>query len=202
MARKIDKETIEKIPLLYCELGVKKKVAEELGISVATVTKYLNLYEAAPHMEKEKKKRIKVTDKLIEEINKKYSEYKNMSKVAKELGISAGTVKRHLSEENLELVKNEKNDRDALWFYIYRLFGEYSKDKPVSDWNVTQMQKFRSQGMPYRGQLLALKYFYEVKKNTTKKSNGSIGIIPFIFSESKHYYENQAKKADEVTKMI
>jgi hypothetical protein len=74
-----------------------------------------------------------------------------MSQVARELEISASTVKKHLNEENLKLSKNQNDDRDALWYYIYRLFGQYSSDKPVSDWNVTQMQKFKRQGMPYRG---------------------------------------------------
>ena len=197
MAKKLDEETIKKIPILYREYGVKKKVAEELGISVSTVTKYLTVYEAAPQ-KVEKKARIKIDDEFIEKINARYAECKNMSQVARELEISASTVKKHLNEENLKLSKNQNDDRDALWYYIYRLFGQYSSDKPVSDWNVTQMQKFKRQGMPYRGQLLTLKYFYEIKKNSTEKSKGSIGIIPFVYEEAKLYYERQAKKADDI----
>lgn len=204
MAKKLDEEIIKKIPALYKELGVKKKVAEQLGISVSTVSKYLTVYEAAPLnvKEEEKKNRVKITGEIIEQINAKYAECKNMSQVARELGISASSVKKHLSEENLALAKNQNNDRDALWYFIFRLFGQYSEDKPVSDWNVTQMQKFKRQGMPYRGQLLTLKYFYEVKKNSTEKAHGSIGIIPFIYDEAKYYYEKQAKKADEISKAI
>jgi len=56
--------------------------------------------------------------------------------------------------------------------------------------------------MPYRGQLLTLKYFYEIKRNSTKKSNGSIGIIPFVFAEAKLYYETQAKRAEDISKAI
>lgn len=198
MAKKLDEETIQKIPILYREYGVKKKVAEELGISVSTVTKYLTVYEAAPQ-KAEKKSRVKIDDELIEKINKRYSECKNMSQVARELEISPSTVKKHLNEENLQISKNQNDDRDALWYYIFRLFGQYSEDKPVSDWNVTQMQKFKRQGMPYRGQLLTLKYFYEIKKNGTEKSKGSIGIIPFIYEEAKLYYEKQARKVDEIS---
>lgn len=201
MPKKIDEQIIKQIPLLYQELGVKKKVAEALNISISTVSKYLTVYEATPVAE-EKKSRVKITDELIEEINIKYAESKNMSKVARELNISPSTVKKHLSEENLALNKAQNDDRDALWYYIFRLFGQFSEDKPVSDWNITQMQKFKGQGMPYRGQLLTLKYFYEVKKNSTSKSKGSIGIIPFVYDEAKYYYEKQAKKADEISKAI
>ena len=168
---------------------------------MSSVSKYLTIFEAAPQ-EKEPKKKTKVTPEIIEQINKRYSECKNMSQVARELGISATTVKNYLSEDNLQLKQIECDDRDALWFYIFRLFGKYSDDKPVSDWNITQMQKFRKQGMPYRGQLLTLKWFYEVKKNSKDKSNGSIGIIPFVYDDARHYYEKQAKKADEIGQAI
>ena len=125
-----------------------------------------------------------------------------MSQVARELGIAASTVRNHLNEENLKLIENQNDDRDALFYYIYHLFGQYSEDKPINPWNITQMQKFRSQGMPYKGQLMALKYFYEIEHNTIEKSHGSIGIIPFVWERSRLYYEKQAKRAEEISKAI
>ena len=125
-----------------------------------------------------------------------------MSQVARELNIAPSTVKKYLNEENLKNKQLLSDDRDALWYYIFRLFGQYSEDKPVSDWNITQMQKFKAQGMPYRGQLLTLKYFFEVKKNSIEKAKGSIGIIPFIYAEARVYYENKAKKADDIANSI
>lgn len=199
MAKRISDEIKNQIPVLYKELGNKTQVAKQLGISVSTVSKYLNLFEAAPQ---ERKARVKITDEIVEQINIRYAECKNMSQVARELGISPSTVKNHLNEENLNSIQTQNDDRDALFFYIYRLFGQYSEDCPISKWNITQMQKFRSQGMPYRGQLLTLKYFYEVKKNSIEKSRGSIGIIPYVWDESKLYYNNQAKKAEQISAAI
>ena len=201
MAKKIEQDIINKIPILYKTYGVKKKVAEELGISVSTVSKYLNIIEATPE-QKEKKTKTKISDEIIAEINEKYSLYKNMSQVARELNIAPSTVKKYLNEENLKNKQLLSDDRDALWYYIFRFFGQYSEDKPVSDWNITQMQKFKAQGMPYRGQLLTLKYFFEVKKNSIEKAKGSIGIIPFIYAEARVYYENKAKKADDIANSI
>ena len=197
LGKKISEEIIEQIPILYKEYGTKKAVAEKLNISVSTVNKYLNLYEAAPVKSAEHKK-VKIDQDLIEEINKKYQSCQNMAQVARELGIAATTVKKYLSEKSLKMKDQQLDDRDALWYYIYRLFGQYSEDKPVSDWNITQMQKFKAQGMSYRAQLLTLKYFYEVRHESTKKANGSIGIIPYIYQDSYNYYRNQAKKADEL----
>ena len=201
MAKRIPDEIIQKIPILYKEYGVKSKVAEELGISVSSVSKYLTIFEAAPQ-EKEPKKKTKINEETIQKINQRYAECKNMAQVARELGIAPTTVKKYLTEENLKLKQTESDDRDALWYYIFRLFGEYSEDKPVSDWNITQMQKFRKQGMPYRGQLLTLQYFYDIRKNSKDRSNKSIGIIPFVYDEARLYYEKQAKKADEIGRAI
>ena len=198
MGKKLDENVINQIPVLYKKLGIKKKVAEELGISVSTVTKYLTIFEAAPTPST----RTKVTPELIEKINEEYSKYRSLKKVAEELGISSATVKKHLSEENLNLKNAEKDDLDALFYYIIRLFGIVSEEEPVSKWNIVQMQKFKNQGMPYRGQLLTLKYFYEVKHNSTKKSNGSIGIISHVFSEAEAYYRTEAKRAEEISESI
>lgn len=173
MGTKLSNDIINQIPVLYEQLNNKSEVARQLGISVASVNKYLTIIDAAPV---EKKNRVKVTPELIEKINNLYLKSKNMAEVARQLNISTTTVKNHLSKENLNLSKRQNDDRDALWYYIYRLFGQATEEKPVSDWNITQMMKFKKQGMPYRGQLLTLKYFYEVKKNSIKKANGSIGM--------------------------
>ena len=199
MANRLSNEIVNKIPILYKQLNNKTEVARQLGISVASVNKYLTIVNAAPV---EKKSRTKVTQELIEKINKEYAKCKNMTEVAKKLNISVSTVRKHLSEDNIKLSKQQNDDRDALWYYIYRLFGQVEEDKPVSDWNITQMMKFKRQGMPYRGQLLTLKYFYEVRKNSIQKSNGSIGIIPFVYDEARQYYSKLEQKQKEIGDII
>lgn len=200
MAKRIDEKTIEQIPILYEQLKNKAEVARQLGISSASVNKYLAIYNGAP-VEVAKKKRVKVDDELIEKINQLYMSYKNMSQVAKELGISSSTVKNHLTEENLKLKDKVNDDRDALWYYIYRLFGP-DGDKPVSDWNVTQMQKFNRMGMGYRAQLLTLKWFYEIKRNPIKKEYKTIGIIPYVYDEAALYYKTQDARVKEIEEAI
>lgn len=203
MAKKISDEVINQIPILYEQLKNKSEVARQLGISAATVNKYLTVIAAAPQeVKKERKKRVKVTEELIQQINEEYTKLKNMKKVAEITGVSTATVKKYLSEENLLLSKTLNDDRDALWYYIYRLFGQYSEDKPVSDWNVTQMMKFKNQGMTYKGQLLTLKYFFEIKKSSVEKSNGSIGIIPWIYSEAAEYYAQKEKEQKTISDAI
>ena len=70
MANRLSDEIINKIPVLYSELQNKAAVARELGISVASVNKYLTVISGAPQeIKKEKKKRIKITDEVIKQIN-------------------------------------------------------------------------------------------------------------------------------------
>ena len=152
-------------------------------------------------LKSQRKKRVKVDDELVEKINQLYRSYKNMAQVAKELGISSSTVKNHLTEENLKLKDKVNDDRDALWYYIYRLFGP-DGDKPVSDWNVTQMQKFNRMGMGDRAQLLTLKWFYEIKKNPIKKEYKTIGIIPYVYDEAALYYKTQDARVKEIEEAI
>ena len=150
----------------------------------------------------ERKARTQMTEELIEQLNKRYAEVRNVSQVARELGISITTVYNHLSKENIILKELEWMDRDALYFYIIRLFGIQSDEKPVSDWNLAQINKFKEQGMPYRGQLLTLKYFYEVEHHTIEKAHGSVGIIPYVWDRAAQYYARQALKADQITELI
>ena len=198
---KISQDIIDQIPILFKELGTRKAVAEKLGISASTVSKYLNLSEAAA-ASPEKKTRVKITPEVIEQINKLYAEKKNMAEVARNIGISIATVKKYLTPENLELCKKQYDDRDALYFYVYRLFGQYSEEYPVDPWNILQMQKFAKQGMSYRGQLLALKYFYEVKRNPVQERFKTIAIISYIYSDAERYYTSQASRAEEIARAI
>ena len=52
--------------------------------------------------------------------------------------------------------------------------------------------------MPYKGQLLTLKYFFEVKKSPIEKANGSIGIIPHIYEESRAYYSKLVAEREKI----
>ena len=83
MGKKISEDIINQIPILYKELGTKKAVAEKLGISSSTVSKYINLYEAAPQSAPPttKRQKITLTEEQILEINQRYANCLNMAKI-------------------------------------------------------------------------------------------------------------------------
>lgn len=144
----------------------------------------------------------RITQEQIEQINEIYQNCKNMSQTARELNISVQTVKRYLTKESLSLKDSLNDDRDALFYYIFHLFGKESNGDPVSKWNLTQMSKFNSQGISYKMQLLTLKWYYEIQKNPIKSQYRTIGIIPFIVNDAGSYYKREQQKRNEIEKNI
>jgi phage/plasmid-associated DNA primase len=82
-----------------------------------------------------------------------------------------------------------QEDKDITAFYDYtkNLFGQeynYMMTKRLAE------QYHKNYGYTYSGMLSSLKWFYEIKGNSLEKSNGSIGIIPYIYNDAKKYYYN------------
>lgn len=138
-----------------------------------------------------------ITPEVAAIANELYDTYANLTTVGKIMGYGAATIKKHLNESTTLLKQKENEDKDALWYYIARLFGNHDEN-PVSEWNVIQMIKFRKLGYTYRGQLLTLKYIYEVLKLPIEKAHGSIGLIPYKYEESKLYYTKMQHKKEEI----
>lgn len=83
--------------------------------------------------------------------------------------------------------QKDEQDKAALENYIKNLF-----DIPELPKRVQQQIKIyvRDNQYTYSGILKALIYFYEVKKNSIERANGGIGIVPYIYEESRNYYYN------------
>lgn len=91
--------------------------------------------------------------------------------------------------DNKDFVEMPQKDPDlvALEDYIGQLFGA------DCNWAMVKRQikeYVEDRGFQYSGILGTLVYWYDVKKNSTKKSNGSIGIVPFVYNDASKYYAN------------
>lgn len=105
-------------------------------------------------------------------------------------------------EKYLANQTQEEKDEEELYQYIKKLFnGSYNFvkvkrtiDKYKTEYNFT-----------YSGMKKALVYFYEVKGHSIDKSNGNVGIIPYIYSDARNYYysiwlarqKNEDKKVED-----
>lgn len=80
-----------------------------------------------------------------------------------------------------------QEERDEMNFY------EYAKVLFKDTYNYVMTKKLATQyvksyNYTYSGMQKALYWFYEIKHNTIEKSNGSIGILPYVYNEAKDYY--------------
>ena len=69
--------------------------------------------------------------------------------------------------------------------YIGTLFGENANWAMINK----QIKKYKEEnGYSYSGILKSLIYFYEVIGNSKEKTNGGIGIVPFVYKDAYNYY--------------
>lgn len=82
--------------------------------------------------------------------------------------------------------KQDQADKEALENYIITKF-----QMPYIDGRNQQLiKKFLTEyKYTYGGILRALMYWFDVKHNSIEKSNGGIGIVPYIYEESQKYYQ-------------
>lgn len=82
-----------------------------------------------------------------------------------------------------EFCYNELLERKKLCDYVCELLNY----KKLSVRIYQQMANYYERGVSYTDMLFALKYFYEIKKGDINKSQGGIGIIPYVLDEAKEF---------------
>lgn len=87
-----------------------------------------------------------------------------------------------VEEKELEEKKSEKTELDN---YIMELFNEDYVNPRIQKQIKQYVEEY---DYTYSGIRKTLIYFYEVKGNSIKKSNGGIGIVPYIYNEAYSYY--------------
>jgi len=88
-------------------------------------------------------------------------------------------------ENHIQNMTEEEKDKIAFYDYTKQLFGEeynYILTKKLAERYVKEYN------YTYSGMLKTLKWYYEKQGNSLDKSNGSIGIIPYIYQQVLNYY--------------
>ena len=103
---------------------------------------------------------------------------------------------KHCAEEHDKSLSQEEKDLRDLITYIKELLGD--------DYNFMKVKKqieeyHKNYNFTYSGMLRSLKWFYEVRGQSTDKANGGIGIIPYVYKQAYDYYFNlfMAKQQNE-----
>lgn len=96
------------------------------------------------------------------------------------------------------------NDDNEIWHdLIYDFIARDLKGSYNYFLCEKQIQNFLSKNnYTTKGIYFALKYFYELKKNSWDKSNGGIGIVPYVYDESIAYWITQERKEKGIVAAI
>ena len=90
------------------------------------------------------------------------------------------------NENFVPLAENQEDpDLTKLKDYINKLFGKSANWAQIN----RQLKIYTTEnGYSYSGILKSLVYFYDVKANSVDKSNGALGIVPYIYQDAYNYY--------------
>lgn len=86
----------------------------------------------------------------------------------------------------------------AVWEYLakdIKIGPDFSKIK--SQWN-----NFIKKGYTPKGIYFSIRYHYEIKKGDSKKSEGGIGIVPYIYEECKGYWTKRESEFNDICARI
>lgn len=84
-------------------------------------------------------------------------------------------------------VSREDPDLRELKDCIKEIFG----DKANYPMCMKQIKNFQNDyGYSYSGITKTLKYFYQIKGNSTEKAKGSISIVPYVYQDAYNYFYN------------
>lgn len=114
------------------------------------------------------------------------------NEVKEEDAIYNTKTKRYYHEQCYNILLEKKQLTD----YICELFNYKKPSVKIYQ----QMASYYEHGVSYADMLLALKYFYEIKKGDINKSQGGIGIIPYVINEAKEFVTLEKIEQDKLIK--
>lgn len=94
--------------------------------------------------------------------------------------------------ENTDFVPMEKKSQEQEELEdLKKYVSDLLKDKYSPARTNRQIKEYKEKyGYTYTGMKKALIWFYEIQNNSTEKSGGGIGIVPYVYQEAKDYYYN------------
>lgn len=100
---------------------------------------------------------------------------------------------------NLKATRADEQWEGYIWDYLKR-----DLKLPVDFYKCDSQRKnfIKNKHYTNKGIFFALKYFYEVKKGDIDKSEGGIGIVPYVYAESTAYWQEKYARQKEVLELI
>lgn len=102
---------------------------------------------------------------------------------------------------NVEKAQTEEGAFNLALQGIIDYYNRELKISPDVGRIISQLKNFKRLAS-YKEILLALRYGYEIKHIDKTKSNGGIGIVPYILEDSQHYFERHQLEKVEFARKV
>ena len=99
--------------------------------------------------------------------------------------------------DSMKNINNEKTNEDYkidIMFYLEKVL----KIKINYSLLTVQLNRYLKEGKTLKGILFSLFYFYEIMNGNKDKSNGGIGIVPYIYEDARNYWALQVEKQENI----
>ena len=107
--------------------------------------------------------------------------------------------------ENLENPETQKTDeeyRKDIYYYLTNVLKVSYDAKKVGSQINTFINSPKNNIKNPKGILFALIYYYGIKNGDWSKSEGGIGIVPFIFDDAREYWRDRKIHQDDIIEKI
>lgn len=120
------------------------------------------------------------------------------------LNIAEEEFRKPVTNRYAHLKCYEKNYQpdDSFIEEIYKLLKELGGNYQFLQCEKQRQQFVQKFGYTNEGIYYALKYYYFVEKGDYNKSEGRIGIVPYVYDRAKSYYNNLEKEQKAIGKVV
>ena len=96
----------------------------------------------------------------------------------------------HCYQKSIEDAEKNAQDYHTLTLLIRNLF-KLERLTPLIEKQIKDL--YEKNNYSYMGIVKSLIYFYQVQGNSTDKSNGGIGIVPYVYDKAMSYFDELEK---------
>jgi hypothetical protein len=115
-------------------------------------------------------------------------------------------VKKGRRYYHKECIEKQEKQNDANSLEYKEMLFEVIKDIFSIDYPtpriLNMIKKNKKDGLSYFGMAKTLEYWFILEKNSLKKANGGIGIVPYVYEDALKYYSKVTKSRNSENKIV
>lgn len=106
--------------------------------------------------------------------------------------------------EKTKKQEKKENDANALEYreMLYNVIKDIFNIEFPTPRILRQVKSYKQKGLSYFGMAKTLEYWFILEKNSIKKANGGIGIVPYVYEDALNYFSKVSKSRNSENKIV